>query len=479
MSEPENTVSKTADQLSDILLVHNKEDNKIRAVKGIGKKGGLETTSPDQKNENQFMRVDKHGDVLSNFFTNFLSQVKNPTHFSFFLVPAPLAGKLVNEIGAAIEKTTEQGKQLLAKYTIDAESQHRPKQQNQNHMETPTTTETVEYRYKKENIDWKEMANLGLTPEKLEKMKLLDDLLKGYKTNDLITLSVKIGDKDMPLDARLSLREDEHGKVSPKIYPIRKKPSLQFPYYGHLFSPEDKKNLLTTGNMGRVVDLVNPKTHEKISSIISLDPLTNDLVPMAVDKIKLKDDIKGVVLSAEQKQTLLEGKPLYIENMLSRKGDYFSGTVQFNAEKRYPEFLSFGDMAQKEKQTHVNGAAQEMPKEFRGRELTEDQQKELKEGKPVYLAGLEDSKGKLYNGYITLDQETGKFDFSFPNKLKDKVVPAQEHATQVAVNSDGKTNESTKNSIEPLKSGQSGPDSQKQKEAQQPEKKRQPRKRIG
>ena len=39
----------------------------------------------------------------------------------------------------------------------------------------------------------------------------------------------------------------------------------------------------------------------------------------------------------------------------------------------------------------------------------------------------------------------------------EKATPAESHKTQVAVNNDGKTNEATKHSNEPLKPGQSRP----------------------
>ncbi len=68
------------EQFSDILLVLDQKENEIRAVKGLDKKGNLETTDPKENNPD-FMKVDKHGDILSNFFTNYLRQSKEPTRF--------------------------------------------------------------------------------------------------------------------------------------------------------------------------------------------------------------------------------------------------------------------------------------------------------------------------------------------------------------------------------------------------------------
>jgi hypothetical protein len=71
--------------------------------------------------------------------------------------------------------------------------------------------------------------------------------------------------------------------------------------------------------MGRVVNLVNSKTGELMPSIISIDRLTNDVIALRTEFIKIPDEIKGVKLNDEQKQTLMEGKPLYLEGMISKK----------------------------------------------------------------------------------------------------------------------------------------------------------------
>ncbi|MBP1165287.1 hypothetical protein JOE44_002171 [Chryseobacterium sp. PvR013] len=91
--------------------------------------------------------------------------------------------------------------------------------------------------------------------------------------------------------------------------------------------------------MGRVVDLINPKTDEIIPSLISRDRLTNELVAYKVENIKIPNEIKGIRLNEHQKQTLLEGGPLYLEGMISSKGGFFSAYVQFNADKKYVEFM--------------------------------------------------------------------------------------------------------------------------------------------
>lgn len=491
MSEENIQQQEIPDQLSDILLVLNKETMKLEAVKGIGKDGKLDTVPPEEKNQSQFMRVDNNGNIFSNFFKNFVSQLKNPTQFSFFKVPAITALEQAAEIKQAIDRPSPEGDQILSKHAVKTEEikSHDQKESteqneslNQNTMEnkqTATATQDSpsagEYRYKPEDIDWETMSNLGLNREKLEKLKILDPLLKGYKTDQLVPISLNLGTAITKLDARLSLQQNAEGKVVMAIHGIRREPNLSYAFFGHEFSKEDKENLLKTGNMGRIVDL-SFKAGEKIPSIISVDRLTNELIALRADKIKIPDEIKGVRLDEHQKQTLLEGQPLKLNGMISTKGEPFDATVQFNADKRYVEFIfdrtTDNKQAQGTSQPQIHSQPGEAPAEFRGQRLTDEQYQQFKEGQTIYIDGLENKRGKAYQGYITYNKETGKTDFSFknPEALKDKIVPAK---TQTAVNSEGKTNESTKNSNKPINSGQTSQtakEQQKQNNATRPAK---------
>lgn len=490
MSEQTTAKQQFPDQLSDILLVLDKDKMKIQAVKSIDENGDLQTVDVKEENQEQFMRVDrhgniktfdgrkenqeqfmrvdKHGDIFSNFFSNFLRQLKNPTRFSFFKVPASQAVDAAQELQKQVDTSTKEGAALMS--TLEVKDAKEQEHINKHNMETTQTApETGEYRFKPEQIDWETMSNLGLSREKLEKMNLLDPLLKGYKTNELVPISLNLGTVITRTDARLSLQPGEDGNAVVAIHGIRKEPNLNFPFFGHKFTDEDKENLLKTGNMGRVVDLTNPKTGETIPSIISVDRLTNELIALRADKIKVPDEIKGVKLDEQQKQTLQEGKPLYIEGMISKKGEPFDATLQYNADKRYVEFLFGRNNVLRRTQGNEQSQSQEAPRVFRGKELDDEQYQKFKAGKFVHVSGLVDKKGQQYQGYIKFDAGTGKTSFSFnnPDKLKEKVKPTEAHKTQVAVNSEGKTNEATKNINGPLKSGQKKPDSEKQQREQQ------------
>ena len=472
MSEETTNKQEEPEQLSDILLVLDKEKMKIQAVKSIDKNGKMETVDPTKKNQSEFMRVDKHGDLISNFFSNFYRQLKDPTKFTFFKVPADKALEKAKEFQKQVDHPTPEGEKQMKKDEVKVEPEH--KQENQNNMETTQKApENNEYRYKPEQIDWETMNNLGLGKERLEKMNLLEPLLKGFKTNELVPVSLNLGTAVTRMDARLSLQHNDEGKVVVAIHGIRKEPNLNFEFFGHKFTDEDKKNLLDAGNMGRVVDLKNPKTGETIPSIISVDRLTNELIALKIEYIKIPDEIKGVKLNDEQKQTLMDGKPLHLEGMISKKGTDFEATVQFNADKRYVEFLfdrgNINQQTQSNGQNNQQNNSQEVPRTFRGKELDNEQYDKFKDGQTVYISGLTDKQGKPYQGYITLNKETNKTNFSFqnPDKLKEQAKPTEAHKTQTAVNSDGKTNEATKNIKEPLQPKQQTPKDKKQQEQQE------------
>jgi len=312
--DDETVNEKSTVQSDDVMLVHSKEDNKIKAVKGIDQEGNMQTVNPVKRNQNQFMRVDKHGDLFSNFFSNFLDQLKDPTSFSFFKVPAESSSDLAKEVNKALDKKEASALEQLEKYSVNIGPELNNEKSNnmENAQKTQENGTDTQYRYDPKKIDWEMMSDIGLSEQELIERNMLDTLLKGYKTNELVPLVLRVGAAEARMDARLSLKTNELGNVVIAIHGIRKEPNLKYPLFGHEFTDEDKKNLLQTGNMGRVVDMVNPKTNELIPSIVSLDRLTNEVVALPAERIKVLDEIKGVMLDNLQKQTLLDGKPLYL-----------------------------------------------------------------------------------------------------------------------------------------------------------------------
>jgi len=318
---------------------------------------------------------------------------------------------------------------------------------------------------------WDKFKNYGVTRETIEKTDNLDKLLN-YEKTGLLTLTIKIeGTPNVYTDGRFSLRKQDDGNFTPAAHLIRHKPELERPYFGVKFTEEDKQKLLKDGNLGRVVEAEFQKG-VKTPVVLSIDRLTNEIVPFRADQIRVNDNIKGVQLNEQQKMDLSFGKAVFLENMTSKQGKPFSANVQFNADNRSFEFLFDNERKQSQQQ---NNAQKDVQKTFRGKELNNDQRDSLREGASVYVDGLKDRQGKPYTGFINIDKETGKTNFMFPHEYKKalaegKVIPDSRHQTQVEVNSNGKTNEATKNVKEPMKQGQTQPtEKQAEKQAEKQE----------
>jgi hypothetical protein len=441
----------------DILLVREKGSDELK-VAGMDKDGKVKQAKPGSDSPD-LLRIDRNGNILENFFENFMRQVKNPTRFEFFRVPMEKFKETVRKLLEAFKNPEKsENKQFLNLYRINPEDFLKKQGQAQGQTQTQTQpqaqTSEKSYAVSPDLVHWDKLEKFGITREGLEKSGNLDKLLNYEKTN-LMPVALKFEGETLRSDARFSLKKMEDGSFAPSIHLIRKEPELERPYFGVTFSEEDKKNLLTNGNLGRVIN-AEFRPGEKIPILLSLDKLTNELVAFRADKVIAPERIKGVELSEQQKKELSEGKAVHLDNMMSKNGKEFSASIQFNADKRGFEFLF--DNERKQSQKQENGQ-RDVQKTFRGKELTGEQRDSLREGKTVHVDGLVDKKGKGYSGYITLNKETGKTDFMFPKQYKDalaagKVVPDNRHKTQVAVNSEGKTSEATKNAKEPLKQGQ-------------------------
>jgi len=442
----------------DVLFVKEKDSDKLKVVSGIEKDGQPKSVEPKKENEPQFLRIDKSGNALDNFMSNFQRQYKDPTHFQFFKVPIEKVGEIAMKLQEAFKKPDEPAN----KATIDAHMVESPAQ------EKKQSTHTID----ESRINWSQLESLGVTRDTLEQTKSLNAMLNWQKSPVLIPITAKFDDTTLRTDARLSFREMPDGKLALAIHAIRKEPELDRPYFGVRFTDEDKKNLQTTGNLGRIVN-AEFKQGEKTPVFISVDRLTYELVAVRTDKLRIPETIKGVTLEDTQKQQLAEGKSVYLEGMTSKGGKEFSSYVQVNADKKGIEFR-FDQQANQNQQNeqrqeqHQNGEVR-IPKTLLGVELSEKQRTNLQEGQTIYVSGMKDGQGQDFNAYVKVDNENSKLAFFKwnPDKSKAKeVTPDNASKTQVDVNSEGKTNEATKKVDEPLKKDQTHP-TEKQAEKQE------------
>ena len=447
----------------DVLLVKEKGKKDLH-VASMGEKGAVKMAKPKEGVTPDFMKIDQNGTMLRNFFENFKRQVQNTAQFEFFSVPAEKFHEVMQKLQDALKNPNKpENKDFIDMHQVDPNDFLKKEQQYQSSQQSPKIDPNL--------VNWEKFEQYGITRETLEKTKE-DEKLLDYRKTGLMNVTIKMDDETPALrtDGRFSLRKQEDGTYSPAVHLIRHKPELDRPYFGVQFTEEDKNNLLTIGNLGRIVD-AEFKKGEKTPVFLSLDKQTNELVAHRKEWVKVPDTYKGVQLNDDQKQRLSEGKAVHFDNLISSQGKQFSADVQFNADKKYFE-MNFNNEKQNRQQSQQS---QDVPKTFRKKTLTEDQRDSLREGKTVHTGELLDKQGKKYSGYITFNNETGETSFMFPPQYKTAlaagtVIPDDRHKTQVAVNSEGKTTEATKNLKEPLKQGQTTP-TENQAEKQQKEEK--------
>jgi hypothetical protein len=425
----------------DVLLVTDKKGKGMDVVSGTGKDGKMKSVSPKAENEPLFLKLDKQGNVLDNFFSNYHRQYKDPTHFQFFKVPA----KLVESMSALLQEMLKQPENPLNKETLD---KHR--------VSSDEVSNKQSYQPIDESrIDWKQLERLGVTRETLEKTNSLDAMLNWGKSPVLIPITPKFDEMTLRTDARLSFREVE-GKLTVAIHAVRKSPDLDRPFFGIHFTEDEKKSLLKNGNAGSILN-VEYSGQKPIPAYISIDKLTNELVAVRADKIHIPNEIKGVSLDDKQMQSLKDGKAIYLEDMLSKSGKLFNATLQINADKKGIEFSFDNTQNQNQKQSNTEFA---IPTKLGGVDLPETDQSKLKEGGTIHVTGMKDREGQEYNAYVKVNPEANKLNFYRwnPDKSNAKEVsPDETSKTQVAVNTEGKTNEATKKMEAPLKKGQTKP----------------------
>ena len=454
--------------LEDRTEVKNEnEAGKLSVVSGIDDKGKLQTTEAKDVHQAAFLKFNNKDGLLKNFMTNFLKQFNEPTRFGLYKVVANNV-----EQGVASLHTMLQNREKLENKQQLADSQVRfddflPKQKNATAID-------------ESKINWKQLDNLGLSRERLEQGGELEKMLNWQKSN-LITIAVPIGDTNIYTEARLAFRTDDNGNIGLAIHPLRKEPQLDFPYMSYKFSPKEKEALLTTGNLGKTIE-VTPKNGEPFSAYVSIDPQTNEIVALRADRVNIPKEIKGITLSDAQYKDLVEGKAVKVEGMTAKSGKSFDATLQVNAEKKGIEFIFENKQDLKERQQYSQ--QQGAPRKLCGLELSDKQREALDSGRTLYLKNMVDKQGQPFNAYVRMDKEQNRPRFYKwnPDKKqetgKEKVVAvAEEHKTQVAVNNHGKTNEATKNVKEPLKTGQTQPTAeQKQKQDEKKHKKSRGRK---
>ena len=513
----------------DVLIVRDEKTGEISVVAGLNADGSPKRTPAKAENAQSFLQFDRHGDVLDNFFKNFFRQCKEPSRFGFYRVAADQADKLL-EVIKDLLKDPEGNKEMLAPHKVDtsgyekkvqeeqsAEKQEQPgqkqddepkkqeemEQKNEQNQENPQQAQSNRgYQPIDESkINWKELEEKwGVKRDDLEKSGDLDRMLN-YGKSDLVRVSPNFGGEAFELDARLSFKKDGEGNVSLVPHFIRKEQKLD-EYKEHKFSDDDRKNLRETGNLGRVVDLVDRETGEIIPSFVSIDRKTNEITDVPANKVRIPERIGKTEITKQEQDMLRAGLPVRDKLIERKDGRKFVTTLQVNVEQRGVEFVpgtgksprtaqtqeTKGDTSKSQAQggenaaqtkkeqrrntwTNEDGSIRPISK-WSGVSFTDQQKADYVAGKAVKLENVTDKQGFHATMYIKFNPEKGRpYRYETNPDIGQQVAPSNESRTQVAVNNEGKTNEATKNLKEPLQKGQTAPKTARQQQQQDKPKK--------
>lgn len=551
----------------DVLVVRDEKTGEISVVAGLDSKGYPKTAPAKAEHSQDFLRFDRHGDMVDNFFRNFYRQCKEPTRFGFYRVAADMADAVLPVIKDLL-KDPAANAEMLAAHKVDTSEYQRQAAETLAGGQTPETeeakrenaeTEAVEQlaaeEAKKENtdensvqqktdetmeelkqeqgvqpsqeggtpteqvqepaqeqqqqkpekqnliaddqVDWEELRKCGIDREKLSEKDL--KALMNYGKTGLVTVKPTFAYESYELQARLSFQKTEDGKLKLTPHFIRDAPRLDVPYKGYSFTDEDRNNLKHTGNLGKMVSVADERTGEFRPSYISIDRLTNEIVDVPANKVRIPDKIGLTPVSSAEKDILRAGLALPKEVTL-KNGRKFHALLQVNADKRDVEFVP-GQKNQNQAQrladsrrgqnndpsdtqqnqgnesdgkrqrrnrswTNEDGSIRPI-KKWKDDTFTEQQIKDYVAGKTVVLANAKDDQGQPCTKYLKFSFEKGRpLTYSQNPDLAQTVAPSNESRTQLAVNNEGKTNEATKHVKEPLQQGQTAPKDETQQKRQ-------------
>ena len=524
----------------DVLIVRDEKTGEISVVAGLNADGTPKRTPAKAENVQSFLQFDRHGDVLDNFFRNFFRQCKEPSRFGFYRVAAEQADNLL-EVMKELLKNPEAYSELLAPHKVDTsgyeqevqkvqeeqqqqkQEEQQPDQGNKENQDEPKNQEEMEQKQEQnqeapqqtqgrqgyqpidENrINWQELEERwGVKRDELEKSGDLQKMLN-YGKSDLVKVTPNFGGEAFELDARLSFKKDGEGNVSLVPHFIRKEQKLE-EYKEHKFSDEDRKNLRETGNLGRVVDLVDKETGEITPSFVSIDRKTNEITDVPASKVRIPERIGKTEITKQEQDMLRAGLPVRDKLIERNDGRKFVTTLQVNVEQRGVEFVpgtgrsprtaqtqeakenptqaqaqaqgtenTAGTNKEQRRNTWTNEDGSIRPiSKWSNVSFTDQQKADYVAGKAVRLENVTDKQGFHATMYIKFNPEKGRpYRYDTNPDNAQQVAPSNESRTQVAVNNEGKTNEATKNLKEPLQKGQTAPKDNNQQRQQENQQKR-------
>ena len=540
-------VQKKKSDEQDVLVVRDEKTGEISVVAGLSRDGTPKRAPAKAENTSDFLRFDRNSDLMDSFFRNFFRQCKEPSRFGFYRIAADQVENLLGVMKELL-KDPEANKEILSAHKVDTSNYEKEAKQSEGQAKETASSDDAsktQANTEKENVsseqtnekknDMEQKPEQTATEQQAQtapgvKQNLISGndvnlqelgakygidfnsmnekdmkALLNYGKTGLVIVKPTFGGEQIEIQARLSFRKDDNDQLQLVPHFVRNEPKLDVAYKGYTFTPEDKKNLLQNGNLGKVVDFPDKNTGELRPHFISIDRLTNEIVDIPTNKVRIPDTIGKTPITKDDKRVLYSGIPLRKEIELAN-GRKFTPLLQVNVEQRGVEFVpgstrqaqgqkqngdkkqtadkqeqkAEGDAGGLKKQQDPNhwlnedGTIRRLNTYFK-KELTEQQKDDYVAGKTIEIKEVPNKNGSgTYTAYV-------KFDFnkmqprSYRNnpdlKQAKEQIPTNENKVQVAVNEQGKTHEATKHTKDPLSPGQSVPKNEKQQKEQKPKRK--------
>ena len=545
-------VQKKKSDEQDVLVVRDEKTGEISVVAGLSRDGTPKRAPAKAENTPDFLRFDRNSDLMDSFFRNFFRQCKEPSRFGFYRIAADQAENLLGVMKELL-KDPEANKEILSAHKVDTSNYEKEAKQSEGQAKETASSDDAsktQANTEKENVsseqtnekenDMEQKPEQTATEQQAQtatgsKQNLIgnDDVnlqelgakygidfnsmnekdmkaLLNYGKTGLVIVKPTFGGEQIEIQARLSFRKDDNDQLQLVPHFVRNEPKLDVAYKGYTFTPEDKKNLLQNGNLGKVVDFPDKNTGELRPHFISIDRLTNEIVDIPTNKVRIPDTIGKTPITKDDKRVLYSGIPLRKEIELAN-GRKFTPLLQVNVEQRGVEFVpgstrqaqgqkqngdkkqtadkqeqkAEGDAGGQKKQQDPNhwlnedGTIRRLNTYFK-KELTEQQKDDYVAGKTIEIKEVPNKNGRgTYTAYVKID-----FDKMQPRSYRNnpdlkqakEQIPTNENKVQVAVNEQGKTHEATKHTKDPLSPGQSAPKNEKQQKEQKAEEQKPKRK---
>lgn len=545
-------VQKKKSDEQDVLVVRDEKTGEISVVAGLSRDGTPKRAPAKAENTPDFLRFDRNSDLMDSFFRNFFRQCKEPSRFGFYRIAADQVENLLGVMKELL-KDPEANKEILSAHKVDTSNYEKEAKQSEGQAKETASSDDAsktQANTEKENVsseqtnekenDMEQKPEQTVTGQQAQtapgvKQNLISGndvnlqelgakygidfnsmnekdmkALLNYGKTGLVIVKPTFGGEQIEIQARLSFRKDDNDQLQLVPHFVRNEPKLDVAYKGYTFTPEDKKNLLQNGNLGKVVDFPDKNTGELRPHFISIDRLTNEIVDIPTNKVRIPDTIGKTPITKDDKRVLYSGIPLRKEIELAN-GRKFTPLLQVNVEQRGVEFVpgstrqaqgqkqngdkkqtadkqeqkAEGDAGGQKKQQDPNhwlnedGTIRRLNTYFK-KELTEQQKDDYVAGKTIEIKEVPNKNGSgTYTAYV-------KFDFdkmqprSYRNnpdlKQAKEQIPTNGNKVQVAVNEQGKTHEATKHTKDPLSPGQSAPKNEKQQKEQNAEEQKPKRK---